>query len=77
MNALQVKIWEEKARAVVEERSKHKSALETELRNLKAAQDDLASKFDCSLLTLQRVSHRAYSISQISRLAVLLVVFRP
>lgn len=51
----QVKIWEEKAKAMVEERSKVRSALETELRTLKAYQDELASKFDESLLTLQSV----------------------
>jgi len=51
----QVKIWEEKAKALVEERGKQRSALETELRTLKAAQDDIAARFDESLLALQTV----------------------
>ncbi len=55
----QVKIWEEKAKALVEERAKQRSALETELRTLKAAQDDIAAKFDESLLALQTVSSPA------------------
>ncbi|KAA6420486.1 MAG: hypothetical protein FRX49_09647 [Trebouxia sp. A1-2] len=49
----EVKIWEEKAKALVEERAKQRSALETELRTLKAAQDDIAARFDESLLALQ------------------------
>lgn len=52
----QVKIWEEKAKALIEERAKQRSALETELRTLKAAQDDIAARFDESLLALQTVS---------------------
>ncbi len=51
-----MKIWEEKAKALVEERTKQRSALETELRTLKAAQDDIAARFDESLLALQTVS---------------------
>lgn len=55
----QVKIWEEKAKALVEERAKQRSALETELRTLKAAQDDIAARFDESLLALQTVSSQS------------------
>lgn len=56
LSGYQVKIWEEKAKALVEERAKQRSALETELRTLKAAQDDIAARFDESLLALQTVS---------------------
>lgn len=52
----QVKLWEEKAQVVAEERTKHRAALETELRTLKAVQDELAAKFDDSLFTLQTAS---------------------
>lgn len=52
----QVKTWEEKAQVVAEERAKHRAALETELRTLRAVQDELAAKFDDSLSTLQTAS---------------------
>ena len=52
---VQLKMWEEKARTVAEERVKHRAALETELRTLRAAQEELAAKFDDSLTTLQTV----------------------
>ncbi|KAL3135521.1 hypothetical protein ABBQ38_006001 [Trebouxia sp. C0009 RCD-2024] len=52
----EVKLWEEKAQVVAEERTKHRAALETELRTLKAVQDELAAKFDDSLFTLQTAS---------------------
>ena len=53
---LQLKLWEEKARAVLEERTKQRAALETELRTLRAAQEELAAKFDESLISLQTAS---------------------
>ena len=53
---MQVKMWEERAKALTEERGKLRAALETELRSLKASQEDLATKFDESLITLQSVS---------------------
>ena len=52
----QVKIWEEKVQVLTEERAKHRAALETELRTLRAVQDELATKFDDSLSTLQTAS---------------------
>ena len=48
-----MKIWDEKSKALVEERTKQRAALETELRALRAAQEDMAAKFDESLITLQ------------------------
>ncbi len=48
-------MWEEKAKALVEEHAKQRSALETELRTLKAAQEDIAARFNESLLALQTV----------------------
>lgn len=53
---MQVKVWEEKVTALAEEQVKHQAALESELKNLKASQEELASAFDASLLSLQEVS---------------------
>lgn len=50
-----MKAWEEKVKALEEEQVKHRTALETELRNLKAGQEDMAAAFDASLLSLQEV----------------------
>lgn len=52
---MQVKVWEEKVSALAEEQVKHRAALESELKNLKAAQEELSSAFDASLLSLQEV----------------------
>ena len=48
-------MWEEKVKALVEERLKLKTAFESELRTLKVSQDNWAQEFDASLLTLQQV----------------------
>ena len=56
MRVLQVKLWEEKVKALVEERLKLKTAFESELRTLKVSQDNWAHEFDASLLALQQVS---------------------
>ena len=53
---VQLKIWQEKAQILAEESTKHKAALETELRTLRAAQEEMAVKFDESLTTLQMAS---------------------
>ena len=61
---MQLKIWEEKAQALAEERTKHRAALETELRALRAAQEEQAAKFDNSLTALQTASTAICAISQ-------------
>ena len=48
-------MWEEKAKTLTEERTKQRAALETELRSLRAAQDELAAKFDESMVALLMV----------------------
>ena len=60
---MQLKIWEEKAQARAEERTKHRAALETELRALRAAQEEQAAKFDDSLTALQTASAATCAIS--------------
>lgn len=56
----QVKAWEEKVSAVEEEQIKHRAALESELKNLKASQEELAATFDASLLSLQEVGKQLH-----------------
>lgn len=58
-----MKLWEEKVKALTEERAKKRSALETELRALKLSQEDMATKFDESLLALQLVSPHVTHVS--------------
>ena len=59
---MQLKIWDEKAQALAEERTKHRAALETELRTLRAAQEEMAAKFDDSLTALQTASIQDYGL---------------
>ena len=61
---MQLKIWDEKAQALAEERTKHRAALETELRTLRAAQEEMAAKFDDSLTALQTASVQTCTLSQ-------------
>lgn len=62
---MQLKIWGEKAQAVAEERTKHRAALETELRTLRAAQEELAVKFDNSLTALQTASTQSCTVIKV------------
>lgn len=76
MKLVQVKAWEEKVSALAEEQTKHRTALESELKNLKANQEEMASALDASLLSLQEVRPRLCLLLLLLLLSLLLLLLQ-